>query len=454
MFGLNQIKRRLQARGTLRCATRRCPRQRLSLERLEARKLLTTVYGDFNNDGFDDLVAGVPGEDISSVTDAGAVNVLYGSSSGLRSNSSPNDQIWHQNAGLTGSSAEAGDQFGGALAVGDFDDDGYDDLAVGVPGEDIGSVTDAGAINIIYGSSTGLTTSNNQFWHQGRSDAFGTVNGVYEAGDHFGAELTVGDFNSDGIDDLAIAAPGEAIGSRANAGAVNVLYGKNNVGLTTQNDQIWHQNKGLAGVAETGDLFGSAIAAGDFDGDGTDDLAVGVSGEDVGSITDAGAINIIYGSGSGLTTAGNHTFHQKKGLAGAAEPFDRFGSSLAAGDFNRAVILVNGQPVGIEGYDDLAVGVPGEDIGSIPDAGAVNVIYGSSSGLATANNQLWHQNKSDSSGSINGSSDAFDHYGAAVAAGDFDGDVRDDLAVGVPGEDVGNMTDAGVVNVLYGSFSG
>ena len=88
------------------------------------------VRADFNGDGFDDLAVGVPGEDIGTINSAGAVNVIYGSSGGL---SCGGNQFWHQDSSGILDTAEASDQFGDALAAGDFNGDGFDDdLAVGV----------------------------------------------------------------------------------------------------------------------------------------------------------------------------------------------------------------------------------------------------------------------------------------------------------------------------------
>ncbi len=79
-----------------------------------------------------------------------------------------------------------------------------------------------------------------------------------------------------------------------------MIYGSNS-GLTATGDQIWHQDSfGMEGIAEAFDRFGSSLTVGDFNNDGKDDLAIGVPGEDIGNITNAGATNILYGSASGL----------------------------------------------------------------------------------------------------------------------------------------------------------
>jgi hypothetical protein len=122
------------------------------------------------------------------------------------------------------------------------------------------------------------------------------------------------DFNHDGIADLAVGVSGE----NDIAGAVNVLYGAGS-GLSGTGGQVFFQ---VGGTAEFRDRFGSAQAAGDFNGDGFADLAAGASGEDVGSIADAGAVSVLPGSAGGLTATGGRLFTQ---LGSAPESFDVFG---------------------------------------------------------------------------------------------------------------------------------
>ena len=120
------------------------------MERLDARYMLATVMGDFNGDGFDDLAVGSPYEDVGTKSDAGAVNIIFGAPAGITT--AGNRWIHQDSAGIAGV-AGPGDRFGWALAAGDFNGDGFDDLAIGVPGEDVSSKIDAGAINIIFGAA-------------------------------------------------------------------------------------------------------------------------------------------------------------------------------------------------------------------------------------------------------------------------------------------------------------
>ena len=168
------------------------------------------VRADFNQDGFADLAIGTPFEGVGSIGAAGTVTVLYGTASGTTSIGS---QLFTQ----VGGAIEAGDGFGGSLAAGDFNHDGFADLAAGAGGEDVGSRVGAGAVSILYGSAGGLTATGGRLFTQ--------VGGAVEAGDSFGAALAAGDFNQDGFADLAAGAPGEAVGSIQYAGAVSIVYG-------------------------------------------------------------------------------------------------------------------------------------------------------------------------------------------------------------------------------------
>ena len=128
-----------------------------------------------------------------------------------------------------------GDRWGSTLAAGDFDADGYDDLIIGVPQEDIGSIQDAGAVIVLYGSASGLATSRARGFNQ---DSLG-IPGGNEAGDRWGETLVVDDFNGDSFADLIVGVPNESIGSIQKAGAITVIYGSTE-GLTSQGLSLIH----------------------------------------------------------------------------------------------------------------------------------------------------------------------------------------------------------------------
>ena len=405
------------------------------------------INADFNNDGRDDLAIGVPLEDVGSIVDAGAVNVIYGSASGLSTTAKP-DQVWSQNTANVEDVAETSDRFGEALSTGDFNNDGFADLAISVDDEDVGSIVDAGAVNVIYGSASGLsaTVKPDQFWSQNSPN----VEEVAEQFDGFSIALSTGDFNNDALDDLAIGVNAEDVivqGTNIqNAGTVQVIYGSaSGLSATVKPDQIFQQGVGgLDDILEELDNFGLSVAAGNFNNDNFVDLAVGAPNERITAGFE-GIIQVIYGSSSGLSTSGvlaDQLFRQGVGgLDDTAEFLDTFGSSLAAGDFNN------------DGRDDLAVGTPLEDFAGPTNNGIFQVIYGSNLGLSTSAvlpDQLFQNVFVPSDG---------DQFGATLSAGDF-GNIPpgsiggDDLAVGAPLKEEPSSLSGGIAVVRYGSPSG
>jgi hypothetical protein len=349
---------------------------------------------DFNGDSFDDLAVGVPGEDLGGQADAGSVQVLYGSGAGFTGSG----QF------LTQASPEAGDRFGTAVAKGDFNRDTFTDLAVGAPGETLAGAAGAGAVNVFYGSAGGLSATSQVL-----------TQASPEVGDRFGAAVLTTLFQEDEGVFLTVGAPGETIGGGVGAGAVNV-FDRVDAGRLSGSSKVLVQAN-----PEAGDRFGAALGTG---------LNVGAPGEDVGGKVDAGAVNWFFISEGGVLTTST-VFLQPNPEAG-----DQFGSAVLEGRFSA-------------GSTDLAIGAPGEDVGGKVNAGAVNVFYSYGSGGGV---QVVVQGPG-----TGGQPEPGDRFGASLTRGSFDAvDARtnQDLAVGAPGEDVGSVTDAGAINVLYGGASG
>ena len=367
------------------------------------------VTGDFNGDGFADAAAGAP-DDAVGTARSGSVTVFPGSATGL----GPGRRLTQAAAAAAD---EAGDRFGFSLAAGDFNHDGFADLAVGAPGETRGGAAGAGTVFVFPGSPTGL----------GGGFFKDQVNGggSNEANDQFAFSLAAGDFNRDGFADLAVGTPGEAPNSQPAGGIVYVFPGSA-AGITSG----WYRRQEDAGGAtESGDRFGAALAAGDVTGDGFADLVVGAPDEAPGSKPAGGAVFVLTGSGSGLSGG---FFKTQEDAGGGTEAGDQFGAAVAVGDLNR------------DGFADLAVGAPAEAPSSAPAGGAIFILHGA----ATAGGIGGFFLTENAGGEVIESGDRF---GAAIAAGDVDGDGAADLLVGAPGKAPDDDPASGSVYLFGGS---
>jgi hypothetical protein len=401
--------------------------------------------GDFDGDGHDDLAVGVPHEDVvheaTNVGQAGLVNIMYGANDGLRA---AGDQIWHQGSPGIAGVPEQNDEFGTSVASGDFDGDGFDDLAVGAAGEDVGaSAQSAGAVHIIYGTSDGLSARGDQIWHQ---DVAG-IAGVAELGDQFGLSLATGNIGRGSRADLVIGVPWEDIGSPVmeDAGVAHALYGSGS-GLTTEHAQLWHQDtQGVLGEAGETELFAWSLAIADFGRSHHKDLAVGVQRDSSGAINsllEVGAVNVLYGNATGLRAKGDQRWTQDSpDVKDVAETDDGFGWSLTGANFGRGRRA------------DLAIGSPYEDVGpegsEVVNAGSVSVLYGSTQGLRAAGNQFF----TVSTPGIAGTPELFANFGNSITAGDFGKGRAADLGVGTHREEL-SFSQQGTAHAIYGSPDG
>jgi len=333
--------------------------------------------------------------------------------------------------------AQAGARFGSTVAVGDFDGDGFDDLAVAEWSFDSNLGADTGEVTLWRGSATGLAATK---WTTLLGD---------QQGASFGSALAAGDFDGDGRDELAVGAIGkdvfDGVATRSNAGAVHV-YGFDG-GLWLQSSPWTQESPGIADQAEVNDYFGDALASGDFDHDGFADLAISAPGEDL-SAPDAGAVHVLYGSAAGLSSVGSQIWHLDVAAFGeTASDGDQFGEALAVGDFDG------------DHYQDLAIGAPLRPVDGVDFVGEVYVLFGTAARLGTAG--LVAIDPTD----VGGSTATDFQFGDALAAGDFNasfgcgfaGSCASDLAIGSPHSTVNRLgadqESAGAVYVVNGSYS-
>ena len=323
--------------------------------------------GDFNGDGVSDLAIGAP----SLEQETGGVGVLYGTTTGLT--------ITHPGwfgQGQSGVPGTAGPdhEFGFALAAGDFTGDGLADLAIGAPLDSAGTVAGAGTLTVLHGATAGLSHTGGQLFTQDTPGVPDTA----EAHDGWAESLAAGDITGDGKADLVVGDPGEAVGTVLSAGSVTVLPGAA-AGLTATGSQEFDQDTaGVPGVAEQADFFGLAVSAGDYNGDGHADVAVGAPGEAIGTTSGAGSVTVLGGTAAGLTVTGVQAFSQgTAGVQGAPEQDDQFGASLWSLDITGT------------GRAALIIGVPGEDSNTFTDNGAIAVLLGGTGGLTTTGNQFF-----------------------------------------------------------------
>ncbi|TAH34956.1 MAG: hypothetical protein EYC70_14260 [Planctomycetota bacterium] len=392
---------------------------------------------DFNGDKHPDLVVGVPHEEIGGVAKAGAVNVYYADPYGKISTAGA--QVWDQSVPGLGDTPEFGDEFGAALAWGDINGDGYDDLAIGVPSEDVyshyippGDRVDAGQVHVLLGSERGLTADGALLYTE--EDYWFTE---LQPGDSFGFSVAIGDVYNHGYgpaEDLVVGAPFKSVNGLPAAGAVFTFRSPfDPAGPASQ----MFTRKNSEPPAAAFDRYGWSLAIAEWS-PWYPWLAIGIPFADVNGQADAGAVQVLYYSlyYDALSTAKQQLWTQDYYMIeDQAEAGDMFGYSLATGVYVYDWGWFNGQ--------DLMVGVPGEDVNGQVDAGAVAMIA-----YTEYFDQLeWYSNQfiSQAMPGMPDPAEAGDEFGTSLAQVKLGYGFTDRLAIGIPGEGFDRAPGAGAV---------
>lgn len=308
--------------------------------------------GDLNGDGFQDIAVGAPLDDDGG-DERGALYILFMNGNGTVASSS---KISHQQGGFPGN-LDDGEQFGGAVtSLGDLDNDGIQDLAVGAP-LTIDNSTRKGAVWILFMNSNGTVKSGRKI-----GDGDGNFKDNLSADDRFGSAVAgIGDLDGDGIPDLAVGADEHDAGG-SNRGAVWILF-MNRDGTVKNQRRIASDDGGFEGGLRDGDHFGSAIArVGDLNEDGIADLAVGAELDDDGG-TDRGAVWVLFMKTDGKVKDQIKISNLDGKFKEDLDDGDMFGAALAnLGNLNN------------DKSDDIAVGAPLDDDDEI-DAGAFYILF-------------------------------------------------------------------------------
>ena len=407
------------------------------------------IFQDFDGDGCNDLVVGLPFDDAeyrgSTLPNAGSVAVYYGDPSG--SVHQFTRQVLTQPADplLLQSGPAAWANFGCSVSWGNFNGDGYADLAVGARGAPVLGVSGAGAVTVFFGGPNGLDEGNAKVLTQNLPQ----VGEVAESGDWFGHAVHAADLNGDLYTDLAVGAPFEDVDGIDNAGMVHVFYGQQGNALTGSPALTLHQDSlAVSDTNEPWDFFGWCFASGRFRQNGNQGLAIGVPYEDVGNKLDAGAVHVIHlnNAGSGISYS-QYLTQDTLGAEDQSEAGDRFGYSLSAGWFHFEGDCMPWSDDELR--TDLAVGVPYEDIGGAVDAGAVQLFRGALGGLTT--NKDFVLTQSDFPGHT---PQYDDRFGFSLSAVSQAWNPFHRLLIGAPGQDSGRLLNVGIVHGWLPVFDG
>ncbi|MFO0820430.1 MAG: choice-of-anchor D domain-containing protein [Pirellulales bacterium] len=429
------------------------------------------AIGDLNDDGLDEFIITAPGGDSDTVDNVGEVYVVYGRAGGLPRDFELSDllpeNLGNGSLGFVVRGIAADDAIGVPSAIGDFNGDGIDDLAIGAANADTNG-TQAGEVYLLFGQSLGfapVVDVSSLLTVNGGDGSLGVVLQGFSSSDEFGASVTnAGDLNGDGITDLAVGAPAaDGLFPAFFSGRVYVFYGQTDP-LPAEfqaDDLLPNGNNGIAGFFLDGETFfdragATVVGLGDVNGDGAPDLGIGAPGA---GTNNQGAVYVLYGHTSVEET--NNPFPLVTSLGSLREANGGDGSTgfiLNGATNNDAVgsVLTSLGDLNGDGLGDYAIGAPSAD-GEATGSGAAYILYGSST-PAPAEKQLDFllpsRGGDGSEGFVIRGAVAGDNAGTSVLmAGDLNNDGTQDFAVGAPGLRINGNT-LGAVYIVYGDSAG
>ena len=375
-----------------------------------------TLLGDLDGDGVVDVAVGAPNDDDGGL-DRGAVYVLFLNADGSIREAT---KISSTSGGFQGPLDDV-DLFGSSIAnIGDLDNDGLPELAVGAKKDDDGD-TNVGAVWVLFLNSDGTVREEAKI-----SALSGNFGGSLGRLDTFGSSLaSIGDLDQDGIDEIAVGAEQNDSGG-VDAGAIWLLF--LNADATVRSElRISSADMGFAVNLDPLDRFGSSVASiGDLDGDDIPDLAVGADADDDGG-NNRGAVYLLFLNEDGTVRDHRKISSLSGSLEGPLADKDRFGSSLGClGDLEG------------DGFFELAVGAPFDDDGG-SDAGALWVLS-----LNRAGDVIHERKLSANNTTLNGKLFDDNLFGtSSISLGDLDQDGTPDLLIGAAGDDHGGVDQGG-----------